>query len=92
MTKKEIIKKFRQDKSWYITVGELKKRLNDYPDDMPIILSKDEEGNSFSPLCENGMYIYVPETTFHGEEVHGSVIHGLEEDECIEVVVLWPLN
>lgn len=35
-----------------MTVGELKKTLENLPDDMPVILQRDPEGNGYSPLYQ----------------------------------------
>ena len=50
-----------------MTNGELKKMLNKYPDNLEIILQKDTEGNSFSPLDSEWQGTYVPDSTWHGE-------------------------
>jgi len=53
------------------TVGTLKELLNDYPDHLKVILSKDGEGNSYSPLAPKGYTesygIYIPDNTWSGE-------------------------
>ncbi len=35
-----------------MNVGELKKQLADMPDDWPVIMSRDSEGNNFNTLYE----------------------------------------
>lgn len=81
-----------------MTVKELREILANYPDDMKIVMSSDEEGNSFSPLydCAESMYtdgkwdggqIYVK------DEYIGTMGY-TEEDRAPEgaekVLVLWP--
>jgi len=68
-------------------VSELRKRLERYPDDFMVILAKDEEGNRFSPLADEGGGLYVPETTWFGE------IRATDEKtplKKLNAVVLWP--
>jgi len=73
------------------------------PDD-EVIMSKDEEGNRFSPLSDVELCIYVPESTWCGE-VHVREISEdmkkqgfTEEDDLyhgengINAIVLYPIN
>ena len=55
-----------------MNVRELKIILERYDDDTLVVLSRDEEGNGFSPLedCEQGLY--VPQPT-DGYNEHGEV-------------------
>ena len=50
-----------------VTVGQLRRALEAYPDDAIVILSKDAEGNGFSPLAGDGEVWYTPESTWSGE-------------------------
>lgn len=85
-----------------MNVKELRDLLLTLPDDMEIILSKDSEGNNFSPLADYGdNSIYIPETTYSGL-VYDDV--WTAEDACMDeadwqkhldnprVLVLWPTN
>jgi len=79
-----------------MNVGELKKMLVEYPDDMLVVLSIDPEGNGFNPLQvveDNSVYVredrevhiakLTPELIEQGycdEDIH-------EGESCI---VLWP--
>ena len=46
---------------------DLKKIIEHLPDDMEIIIQKDSEGNSFSPLSEvDYNCIYIPDSTWSG--------------------------
>ena len=83
-------------------VSELKQLLENYPDDTEIIMSKDSEGNNYSPLSQVAGAIYIPETTWFGD------IYSPEwsaEDACMDEaereefkknakisLVLWPVN
>lgn len=62
-------------------VKELKKILNKYPDDLPIVLSSDGEGNSFSLL-------YYLETNNIGDLDNSDVV-GNDTDK---VLVLYPIR
>jgi hypothetical protein len=86
-----------------ITVKELKEILAGLPDDMEIIMSKDSEGNKFSPLSDvDYNSIYVPETTWYGTVYSDSWTADEacydDEEEWQEVLkqprvlVLWPTN
>lgn len=37
----------------YLTIGELKELLNEYPDDMAVVISLDEEGNNYKLLYDD---------------------------------------
>lgn len=84
-------------------VKDLRDILASLPDDMEIIMSKDSEGNNFSPLYEvDKNSIYIPETTWYGTVYHDS---WTAEEACFDdkeewqevlknprVLVLWPTN
>ena len=84
-------------------VKELIEFLSEYNPESEVILSKDSEGNSYSPLSEMGEFIYVPESTWSGE-VHlktltaGDIASGCTEedvwdgDDGMDAVVFWPTN
>lgn len=84
-----------------MTVKELKALLADQPDERLVILSKDSEGNGFSPLAEVAEGMYVPYSTWSGE-VYPTPEQILadsfltEEDEAPEeathVICLWSTN
>lgn len=53
---------------YLLTVGQLRARLEGLPDDMPVILEKDAEGNGYSPLSSaDTEYLYEPESTWSGD-------------------------
>jgi len=79
------------------TVGALKAALADIPDDTPVILEKDAEGNGYSPL--SGVYtdqVYEPDSNWSGRT------YDIEPDpddsdaywpiDGVRVVVLGPVN
>lgn len=85
-----------------MTVETLREVLDGLPDDMPVILSKDAEGNGFSPLASAGPGRYEPTSTWSGEcwptlqqvlEDGESEWDGIpDDDELTAVLVLDPVN
>ena len=65
-----------------MTVGELRKNLEGVPDNLPVVLSRDAEGNGFSLLEDAG--------TEPIGEIEG-VSEAIKETKG-EVVVLWPID
>ncbi len=87
-------------------VKELIKVLESLPQDYDVILSKDGEGNGFSPLpSEDYCYsigMYISESTWAGEFWNEDHMQDPENVECFQdyhdddfesnAVVLWPTN
>ena len=71
-----------------MNVGDLKKDLENFPDDMQVVLSRDVEGNGYSPLAFVGEGIYEPYNTYSGE------FYSLEDtdDDGERVIAFWPVN
>jgi len=68
-----------------VTVGDLKQFLKDVPDDYEVILSKDEEGNVFSPLSGGISFgNYAAENAFIGDFEFN--------DNKPTAIVLFPLS
>jgi hypothetical protein len=68
-----------------VTVGALKQFLKDIPDDYEVILSKDGEGNVFSPLSGGISFgNYIDETAFIGDFEFN--------DDKPTAIVLFPLS
>lgn len=61
----------------FTTVKDLKEILKKVEDDMVIVLSSDEEGNSFSPLHSTQQIVNFEEVYMSG--------HNLDK-----VLILWP--
>lgn len=86
-----------------MTVKELRKLLDEYPDDYVVILQKDTEGNGHSPLEGSWHGVYVPDSTWSGnvhlaeltEEDRGQ---GYTEDDLYDgddgqfALILYPVN
>ena len=74
-----------------MTVGELITELAELPDDMPVVLSRDSEGNEFRPLADVSNGVYEPDGVYSGNVL-------AEEDEdnasknAYKAVLLWPIN
>jgi len=91
---------------YVMTVGELREKLKDLPDDLPIIMEKDAEGNGHSPL--SGVwedYRYHPDSSWSGEVTDGdyccddddNVIPDCPHETCrhstgTDVLLLGPVN
>jgi hypothetical protein len=72
-----------------MTVGELKKLLQNVPDERMVILSGDSEGNKFSPLYEVSAeddLRYAADNSWSGELI------GEDEGEGTPAIALWPTN
>lgn len=82
-------------------VKELKALLETLDDEYRVVLSKDSEGNSFSPLCDHTIAVYVPETTWYGDIYLSELTPELRKqgyteedtyqgDDGEKAVVFWP--
>jgi len=90
MTRKEMINRMKNGTTTLLTVGDLKELLEKYPDDMPVVLPEaDFDDGVFSLLLSHTQHLYVPETPYKGD-IHGAKVHGVDDDEHVEVLVLWP--
>lgn len=80
-------------KRYVVTAGDLRAQLSAVPDDTPVILSKDAEGNSYSPLSSvDAIHVYEPESTWSGE-VRDTTDPDYEADPGdTRVVLLGPVN
>ena len=82
-------------------VSELIEELKKVDPDNEVIMSKDGEGNSYSPLSDLGSGIYIAENTWSGECYNpqwscDDAGMGVEEWEEIlkkpRCTTLWPTN
>ena len=69
-----------------ITVQELIKKLEKLPLQSIVVMSKDSEGNEFSPLVQIEDLYYIPENDWSGE------IDYKPSDKSQKCIVLWPTN
>lgn len=85
-----------------VTVGELRDLLNGLDPNLVIVMSKDGEGNGFSPLAEAYEAWYEADNTWSGNIIDADYL-AVEEDATVdeiqerlhgatECVVLWPVN
>ncbi len=83
------------------TVGELIDWLATQPRYRIVVMSRDAEGNGFSPLADAGDAMYVAESTWAGdvyptpEDIAGDDRYTAEDEApggAIRVVVLGPTN
>jgi hypothetical protein len=86
------------------TVGQLKEKLAQFPDDTPIVMSSDAEGNSHSPLSYVGPAHYLAERPWSGDimdtredwerDAHEFSERSYEEyiENAVPVVLLGPVN
>ena len=87
-----------------MNVGDLKKLLEPLQDDVIVVLSKDAEGNGYSPLRDTYLNIYVPDTTWFGDVYVGRFLtpeleeNGFTEEDMYDgddgksAIVLYPTN
>lgn len=62
-----IIESFENWQKYCWTVGELREKLSQYPDDTIVVLEKDASGNGYSPLSNVEIAYYEPTCTYAGE-------------------------
>jgi hypothetical protein len=75
-----------------MTVKELKATLEEYDDDDLVVLSRDSEGNGYSPLSQHGGAWYRPDTTWSGDLLDDDEDEPDTESGDVHTVVLWPRN
>lgn len=83
-----------------ITVSELIEELSELDPDTVVVLSKDGEGNSFSPYSDYNDGQYFPDTTwageFHSQQALDSPEEYFEDEEIpedgLKAICLWPTN
>lgn len=83
-------------KQYVITAGVLRARLEGVPDDTPVILQKDAEGNGYSPLSsvETEGQVYEPGSTWAGEvyDTEPEDEDSYVPEDGTPVVLLGPVN
>jgi hypothetical protein len=76
-------------------VKDLIETLKNIDPEKEIVMSKDSEGNSFSPLADWCHGYYVPSTKWSGDLYNSkeeAVGDGIADDKALECVALWPTN
>ena len=72
------------------------------PDDL-VVMSKDGEGNSFSPFCDINRCQYLADSTWSGETSLRKLTPELQKDgfteedifndpDAVKAISLWPIN
>lgn len=72
-----------------LTAGELIEVLKGMPADSLVVMSKDAEGNGYSPLRTVDAVRYVPSCTYAGEVY---LDDGCDEPGAVPAVAFWPVN
>lgn len=76
-----------------MTASELIDRLSQVPPDTIVIISKDAEGNGFSPLEEaDEAARYVPDNEWSGDVLHPDDYDEYDAADLVPAVCLWPVN
>jgi len=83
-----------------MTVKELIEKLQKEDPDRIVIMSKDSEGNSYSPLSNFWIGAYAPTTTWYGEAGLEGLTEedkeaGYGEEDVMDgekALILWPVN
>jgi hypothetical protein len=74
------------------TVGEIREWLEEFDDDLLVILSRDSEGNNYSPVSGYSDVVkYWPQSTWSGDiyEEDDEEEEPLPPD-VVDAVILWP--
>ncbi len=89
-----------------MTVKQLKKLLEKFDDKDIVVLSKDGEGNGYSPLSDYGDEYYIADSTWSGELAYTekdfkdswfekedeTYKEYLKRNKAKRCIVLWPTN
>lgn len=83
-----------------MTVKQLIEELNGHDPERIVVMSRDAEGNGYSPLAESTTGAYAPETTWYGEVgleklTQENIADGYGEEDVVDgqpCLVLWPVN
>lgn len=84
-----------------MTLAELRAALDalNLPDDTPVVLARDAEGNGYSPVASAGELLYDAESTYSGSMYATPEMRAAEPDQWSEApdsatpaIFLWPTN
>jgi hypothetical protein len=73
-------------------IRELIEMLQEFDQELEVIMSNDEEGNGYSPLSDVTEQTYVPDTSFSGDIYDIDSEEDYEGEDGVPSVVLWPTN
>jgi hypothetical protein len=71
-------------------VKDFIEKLKELDQEAEVVLSKDAEGNSFSPVCDFSTGTYAADTTYSGEFTSDYSEEG--ESPPVRAICLWPVN
>jgi hypothetical protein len=72
-----------------MTVGSLRAALANFPEDLPVLVASDEEGNSFEHLYDVEVSKYY-EIDREIQTIHPDDVDEYDQDDLSDAVVLWP--
>ncbi len=85
-----------------MTIKELIEQLKTFDQNLKVIMSKDGEGNNYSPLDDIGIGVYTPECTWSGDfypkpdaddvESREEYAQLLDENGAVASICFWPVN
>jgi len=78
-----------------MTVKELREVLEQFDDDVIVVIATDADGNRFSPLADTSEGHYIPEDGWSGDFVDLSDVEedgDINLDESERAIALWPDN
>lgn len=84
-----------------MTLAELRAQLDalNLPDDTPVILARDAEGNGYSPVAAADDALYEAESTYSGQFYASPEMRAAEPgewdeapDSAVRAIFLWPTN
>jgi hypothetical protein len=75
-----------------MTVLDLRMILSKYDDDCLVVLSKDKEGNGYSPAYKVDGTTYVSDATRSGTLLDDDEILDEDGEHGVDAVVIWPVN
>ena len=84
-------------------LSDFRQHLAELDGDLEVIIARDAEGNSYSPLASCEVAVYRPDTTWRGETYPAEItdemrFEGWTDDalchggDCWPAVVFWPAN
>ena len=81
-------------------IKELLNNLDESYDDAEVIMSRDSEGNDYSPFSDISTdAVYVEQASWYGDVYYESSYDNkkewneiLEDNDCKKAIILWPRN
>ena len=68
-------------------IKDLIKKLQEYDQDLMVVMSKDAEGNEFSPLSDVTTELYEADSKWSGK-----ILSNKNESYKPNCITLWPVN